>query len=76
MVSSDKVLVSPRRSHEQNASAPQFIWRTYDLPYEYIGANWPIRVSFFFKVKSFKGNMLFYFLFYNNSSNIIELQYF
>lgn len=46
MVSSDKVHVSPRRSHEQNASAsaPHFIWRTFDLPYEYIGANWPIRV--------------------------------
>lgn len=43
MVSCDKVHVSPRRSHEQNASAPQFIWRTFDVPYEYIGANWPIR---------------------------------
>jgi hypothetical protein len=47
MVSSDKVHVSPRRSHEQNASAPQFFWKTYDLPYEYIAANWPIRVSDF-----------------------------
>ncbi|KAI6172535.1 Protein RIC1-like protein [Aphelenchoides besseyi] len=43
LVGSDRVHVSPRRNHEQNATAPQFVWRTFNLPYEYIGANWPIR---------------------------------
>uniref|UniRef100_A0A915E3L8 Protein RIC1 homolog n=1 Tax=Ditylenchus dipsaci TaxID=166011 RepID=A0A915E3L8_9BILA len=43
MVGSDRVCLSPMRSHEKNATAPHFIWQTYKVPFKYITTNWPLR---------------------------------
>lgn len=44
MMGNDKVHISPRKSHEEHATAPQFVWQTYTVPHDYIAANWPLRV--------------------------------
>ncbi|KAI1703786.1 RIC1 domain-containing protein [Ditylenchus destructor] len=43
MVGSDRICISPMKSHEKHATAPHCIWATYKVPHDYISANWPIR---------------------------------
>lgn len=43
MLGSDRVCISPLKSHEELATAPHCIWETYKVPYDYISANCPIR---------------------------------
>lgn len=46
MIGSDRVYLSPRRLHDELASAPHLVWESCKVPYDYIAANWPLRVFF------------------------------
>lgn len=46
MIGADRIYLSPLRSHEKHATAPHMVWETLKIPYDYIGANWPIRVRY------------------------------